>query len=138
MEKGGNINNTIKNNTIQNNTNHIISINNVMDQIGYDAFNKANRGQLDGIVNLITEIMNTPDDKMICVSKENISSKIVKERFSILNSFHIQYVLECLNNNTTKITNFRNYLITTLFNAPLTMELYYQNKYTMINKGDQK
>ena len=45
-----------------------------------------------------------------------------------LDSLHIQYVLDCLNENTSEVKNIKQYLLTTLFNAPVTISPYYQNK----------
>ena len=130
------INNTIKNNIIKNKTNQIISTNDVMDQIGYVTFGVLNKTQVDEIVMLIAEVLNTPDDKTIRISKDNLAASTVKERFRNLNQFHIEYVLECLSNNTTEIVNVKNYLLTALYNAPLTMDTYYQNKYNINNEGE--
>ena len=135
MENGGDNNNTIQKNIIQNNTNQIISITHVMDQIGYEAFSIADSNQVKEIAMLITDVLNTPDNKNIWIGKEQHGSENVKVRFKQLNKFHIDYVLECLKQNTTKIVNVKNYLLTALYNAPLTMDTYYQNKLAQY-KGD--
>ena len=124
------INNIIYNNTISNNTisNHIISIEEVKDQIGYDAFRRTEQDQVSEIAMLITEVMNTADNKQIRIAKDNISAAIVKERFRKLDKFHIEYVLECLKQNSSKISSVKNYLLTALYNAPLTMNSYYENR----------
>ena len=54
--------------------------------------------------------------------------KYVKNRFSQLNSEHIEYVSNCLNKTQTKVKNYRQYLRASLFNAPATMNAYYQRK----------
>ena len=41
---------------------------------------------------------------------------------------HIRFVLNCLAENTSPIRNMKQYLLAALFNAPTTMQLYYQNK----------
>lgn len=38
----------------------------------------------------------------------------------------IQYVMECLRKNTTQVKNIKKYLLAALFNAPVTMQGYYQ------------
>ena len=38
----------------------------------------------------------------------------------------MEYVLECLRNNTTKVRNIRSYMLTTLYNAPVTCSNYYK------------
>ena len=127
-EKVGDINNTIDNNTLPSNTNLIISISDVMDQIDFSTFSTANVKQVTEIALLITEVLNTDDEKMIWVSRDDVKAAVVKERFRMLNKFHIEYVLECLKNNSGKINNIKNYLLTSLYNAPLTINTYYQNK----------
>ena len=52
--------------------------------------------------------------------------EIVKGRLMKLNSLHIQYVLDCLKENTTYVRDMKQYLLTTLFNAPVTIDSYYQ------------
>ncbi len=52
----------------------------------------------------------------------------MKSRMMKLNQFHIEYVLETLNNNTTDVRNIRSYLLTTLFNAPATIGNYYKSR----------
>ena len=42
-----------------------------------------------------------------------------------LDSSHIQYILECLKENSTQIRNIKQYLLATLYNAPVTVDSYY-------------
>lgn len=56
---------------------------------------------------------------------ENMPTEAVKSRFRQLDSAHIEYVLDALKNTTTKIYNIRAYLLTALYNAPVTMGPYY-------------
>lgn len=128
MENGGDINNIINSNIINNNTNHIISIDEVKNQIGYDAFRRIDQDQVSEIAMLITEVMNTADYKQIRIAKDNIFAAVVKERFRKLDKFHVEYVLECLRQNNSKISSMKNYLLTALYNAPLTMSSYYENR----------
>ena len=54
--------------------------------------------------------------------------ELVKSRFLKLNSGHVEYVMGCMKETTTKLTNIRAYLITALYNAPSTMSHYYQQE----------
>ena len=45
---------------------------------------------------------------------------MVRSRFLKLDSSHIEFVMECLHNNTTEVRNMKQYLLTVLFNAPTT------------------
>ena len=43
----------------------------------------------------------------------------------ILHCSHIEFVMECLRNNTTEIRNMKQYLLAVLFNAPTTISNHY-------------
>ena len=63
------------------------------------------------------------------VSLVNVMSRerIMQEsKFLKLNSSHLNYVIGCMKNTTTKITNIKAYMVTTLYNAPSTINHYYQ------------
>ncbi len=62
----------------------------------------------------------------IRINGEDYPYEPVKSRFLKLNSSHVEYVMLCMKNTATKITNIRAYLITALYNAPSTMNHYYQ------------
>ena len=128
VENMGDINNTIKNNILNSNTDPIISSADVMDMIGYDAFPVEDKTWLDEIVMLITEVFGMRDDKPVRISRDYISAASVKERYDKLNMGHIRYVLDSLRQNAGEIGNVKNYLLTTLYNAPTTMNTYYQNQ----------
>ena len=59
------------------------------------------------------------------INGEDMSQQVVKSRFLKLNSSHIEYVFETLQKNPSDIRNIRSYLLTTLYNAFLTMDNYY-------------
>lgn len=63
--------------------------------------------------------------KKIIIGGEPISSEIVKNRLLKLNYGHIEYVFECLDKNTSKVRNIRQYLLTALYNAPITISHCY-------------
>ncbi len=53
-------------------------------------------------------------------------ASLVKKKFLMLTYSHIEYVLHCMSGNTTKVKNIKKYLLAALFNAPSTMNGYYQ------------
>lgn len=73
-------------------------------------------------------------DEIICenpkcrIGKNEITREQLRDRFWSLNEEHIRYVFDCLSDNTSNIHNIRAYLLTTLYNAPATMEYYYDSK----------
>ena len=82
---------------------------------------------LDGILDLLSETCSTKK-KMIRIAGDDKPREVVKSRLMKLNSLHIQYVLDCLKDNTSDVKNIKQYLLTTLFNAPVTISPYYQAK----------
>ena len=57
---------------------------------------------------------------------EGFHKEIVKSRLLKLDSGHIDYVIECMQKNTTKIGNIRSYLLTALYNSYTTQDHYYR------------
>ena len=76
------------------------------------------------ILQLLTETCCSRK-QVIRVGGEDKPAQIVKARLMKLDSGHIQYVLNCFRENTTKVRNIRQYLLTALFNAPATIGSYY-------------
>lgn len=83
---------------------------------------------VDELIDLIVEIMTLPDAVTVRIGGVEKTAVLVKSQFMKLKKAHIEYVMNCLKKNTTKIANIRAYLLTTLYNAPLTMDSYYQAK----------
>ena len=73
----------------------------------------------------MVEVLSASSDSFT-ISGKKYPADLVHQRFSELNANHIEYVLECLRRNTTRVTNIRKYLLAVLFNAPSTMDGYYQ------------
>lgn len=80
---------------------------------------------IQGMYELILEIMLCQSEKFVIAGAE-YPAAIVKGRFMKLTYTHIEYVMECLRNNTTKVVNIKKYLLAALFNAPNTIKSYYQ------------
>ncbi|MGN1349460.1 MAG: DUF6017 domain-containing protein [Anaerovoracaceae bacterium] len=100
----------------------------ISQQIGYEillANNPGSRDILKGITEIILEVELSSSSVMV-VARSQYPAELVRERFAQLDSSHIQYVLDCFNENTTQITNVRKYLMAALFNAPVTMKSYYE------------
>ena len=86
------------------------------------------REMIDELVGLTADILGIPDEASVRISGIERPASVVKSRFMKLQMFHIQYVLDCLKNNTSKVGSIKNYLLAALYNAPLTMENYYRAK----------
>lgn len=85
---------------------------------------KMERDRLDEIVTLILETVCTAR-KTIRIAGDDYPAEVVKSKFMKLHSGHIQFVFDCMKENTTKIRNIKKYLLAVLFNAPSTMDSYY-------------
>lgn len=66
--------------------------------------------------------------KTVRIAGANYPYEVVKGKLLKLDMGHIQYVLDCMDKNATKVRNIKNYLITALYNAPNTMGNYYQSE----------
>lgn len=100
----------------------------VKENIDYDVLidrHYIEKSIIDGMVNLIVETMISENDYIV-ISSTKFPKETVKSRFSKLDISHIEYVLECMNHNTTKIKNIKKYLLTALYNAPTTIDSYYK------------
>ena len=87
--------------------------------------NPREKETLEGILDLLAETCSSKR-KTIRIAGDDKPVEIVKSRLMKLNSLHIQYVLDCLKENTTYVRDMKQYLLTTLFNAPVTIDSYYQ------------
>lgn len=132
-----NINNTEFSNT---ESNHIVSENDGMgsDVDAYRELIKENleldilrerypydQELLDGIFDLILETVLCGNESIVIASNK-FPAELVKSKFLKLNSQHIEYALDCMKINTTKVHNIKKYLLAILFNAPSTISGYYQ------------
>lgn len=82
---------------------------------------------IDELVELMVEIFMNRNGK-VRISGEYYASSFVQSRLAKLNMLHIQYVLDCLQSNCSQIRNIKSYLLTALFNAPATINSFYQQK----------
>ncbi len=73
--------------------------------------------------------------RSVRVGGEEYPHALVKERFLKLGEDHLRYVIECMRNTSTRITNIKAYMITALYNAPMTMNHYYQQEVNYDMRG---
>ena len=101
----------------------------VYGNIEYDILredNTVNRDQLDEIAELIVDTVCSAR-KTIRIAGDDYPAEVVKSRFLKLDSFHVQYVIDCMKNNTTYVRNIKKYLLAALYNAPATINNYYSS-----------
>lgn len=80
---------------------------------------------LEGIFDLILETVLCKSGNVL-IARNEYPVQFVKSKFLKLNSSHIEYVMNCLKENTSKVRNIKKYLLAALFNAPTTISGYYQ------------
>ena len=84
--------------------------------------------EVDELVELMSDVMMLPDSSVLRIGGVERSVSVVKSRFMKLHYSHMEYVMLCLKRNTSKVENIRAYLLTTLYNATMTMENFYRSE----------
>ena len=79
------------------------------------------------IVDLLVDTCATKR-KMLRIAGDDRPAEVVRSRFMKLNADHIKFVLKCLAENSSPIRKMKQYLLASLYNAPTTMQLSYQNQ----------
>lgn len=104
----------------------------VKENIEYDCLvsdPRQSRERLDEVVDLIAETLCSRK-QYIVIAGDEYPAELVKEKLLKINASHIEYVFDCLNQNTTYVRNIKKYLLASLFNAPSTIDSYYT---TLVN-----
>ena len=99
----------------------------IKDNIEYDYLIQdryLDRDRIEEILALILETVCTKR-RTIRIAGDDHPAELVKAKFMKLNSEHIRFVLDCMQENTTKIRNIKQYMKAALFNAPSTIGNYY-------------
>lgn len=103
----------------------------IKDNIEYERTYQDNRisnKDVRNIIDIMIDVCMMPDDATIKVNGISMPIGIVRDRFMEINSMHIEYIIDALNENPSDVRNIRSYLITTVFNAPTTLSQYYRSK----------
>lgn len=101
-----------------------------MEQLEYEILYERHpydRDTLNEILSLLVDTVCT-NRKMIRIAGDDKPAEVVKSQFMKLDSEHICYVLDCMNDNTTDVRNPRQYLLAAIYNAPMTINSYYGMK----------
>ena len=99
----------------------------VRENIEYDILvqdPRQDREQLDEVVDLIAETLCSRRQTIV-IAGDEYPAEMVKEKLLRITSSHIEYVFDCLKQNTTYVRNIKKYLLASLFNAPSTIGSYY-------------
>ena len=95
-----------------------IEYDHLCERVGYD------RDMLDEMLEILVDTVCSTR-KQIRIGGQDYPNEVVKSRLLKLDSSHIEYVMDSLHQNTTKVRNIRAYLLTALYNAPTTISSYY-------------
>ena len=101
----------------------------IAENIAYDALltdYPYEQDTLEEILELLVDVVCTTKSS-VRISGDDKPAEVVRSRFLKLNSEHIRFVVGGLKENTTRIRNMRQYLLATLYNAPLTIGNYYRS-----------
>ena len=98
----------------------------ILENIEYEYLGQrpTEREEIDEIVEIMLDAICS-SKPFVRIAGEEMPQEVVKSRLLKLNSEHIQFVLDCMHNNTTKVRDIKRYLLTTLYNAPVTISNYY-------------
>lgn len=100
----------------------------IRQQIDYDCLvADFAKDEIDEIVDLMIATICIKRDTVWIAGAEQ-PNELVKSKFMKLNAMHIRYVIDCMKENRTNVRNIKNYMLTALFNASLTINMYYQAK----------
>lgn len=112
----------------------------ILDNIEYEYLiqdSHIDREQLDEIAELIVDTVCSAR-KTIRIAGDDYPAEVVKARFMKLDSSHVQYVMDCMRENTTYVRNIKKYLLAALYNAPGTISNYYSSLVQHDMYGDGK
>lgn len=100
----------------------------IMENIEYDCLvDQYGHERMDEAVELILETVLSKRP-YIRIAGDEYPREVVKSRLLKVTSSHLQYVFDCIDNNTTKVYNIKAYLLTALYNAPATMDSFYRTE----------
>ncbi|WP_330554492.1 DUF6017 domain-containing protein [Schaedlerella arabinosiphila] len=108
----------------------------VKEQISYDALKTdyPYDDRIDELLGIMVEVLGSGAE-VIRVNREDKSAEVVKAQFQKIGKQHIEFVLHCMNESSTRARNIRALLITALYNSVNTISSYYGNlvQYHMAN-----
>lgn len=98
------------------------------ESLSIDVLLRENLGEEETILGILDLLVDVCCFKrsVIRIAGDDKPLAVVKSRLMKLNAEHIRYVLKCLSENTTRVRNIRQYLLTALYNAPATIRPFYQ------------
>lgn len=101
----------------------------ILENIEYDFWKNSDRVDHEMLDEITERIVDTVCSarKVIRIAGDDYPAEVVKSRFMKLDSSHVQYVMDCMKDNTTYVRNIKKYLLAALYNAPTTINSYYSS-----------
>jgi len=100
----------------------------IKEQLEYDILiTKITKETADEIIMLMTDVICGTSDT-VRIGGNDFPREVVRSRLFKLNCEHIEYVVDCMKENTTDVRNIRSYLLTALYNAPATIDNHFRAK----------
>ena len=100
----------------------------IREQIEYDRnCTVETREQVDEFVEIMLEVALTESPTIRVGREREYPTALVRERFRLIDSSHIERLLDAILENRTQVRNTKAYLLAALFDAPATKD----NHYTM-------
>lgn len=97
----------------------------VMENIEYECIAETcSRERLNEIVELMVDTICTTQEYIV-IGGDKKPAEVVKSQFCKMTGEHIRFVLDSMNENTSRVRNIRKYLMSVLYNAPMTIDSYY-------------
>ena len=102
----------------------------LMDNLEVEALKERHPYKVEIIDSIFDLVLDTicSKRKIIRIAGDDKPNQVVKSQLLKLDSMHMEYILKCLEDNTSQVKNIKQYMLATIYNAPLTMKNYYQSR----------
>ena len=112
----------------------------ILENIEYDCLKQRYPLYLDDLNEIVELLVETvcARRKTTRISGADFPHEIVRSRFLKLDSSHIEFVMDCLQKNTTQVRNMKQYLLAVLFNAPKERDRYRDRKRERVKTGTSR
>lgn len=97
----------------------------IKENIDYDILKeKYTDGMLDELISVMAEAI-CGKSGTVRIGGNEFAREVVKSQLLKITDEHVEYVLDCIKKNTTKIRNIKAYMLTCIYSAPQTISSYY-------------
>ena len=79
----------------------------------------------DEILKVLADVMVLEPNDTVTINQLKMPAYVVQERFKELNQFHMEYLVDTIRNNQSKIRNIRAFILTAAYNALSDIDAHY-------------